>query len=409
MNHSLLRKIIGLVVVIALVGALVYSFLPKPVEVDLAKVERGSLRVTVDEDGKTRIRERYVVSSPLAGELLRIVLEAGDTVTAGETLLATIEPADPSLLDPRTLQEVGARVRAKEAAVLRAAAELERTRSALELAESNLAIERELFDNRSISAQELDGYEATYEIRSAEFRAARYTQEISQFELEQAKAALVRSQPPDNGNSEDWRFLIHAPTDGAVLRIFEESASVVTAGTPLLELGDPLDLEVEVDVLSSDAVKIQPGAMVWFEQWGGDEPLPGRVRVVEPSAFTKISALGVEEQRVNVIIDLLAPRDDRLSLGDAFRVEARIVVWESEDVLKVPTSALFRHQDQWALFLIENERAVLHAVRIGHLNGLFAEVLEGISEGDEIVLHPSDRVDNDTRIRRRSANGSRKS
>ena len=333
------RKFWIIIALLAGTGLLVLAFRPQPIGVDLAPVARGPLRVTVDEDGKTRIKERYVVSSPLAGRLLRIEMEPGDEVARGSSLLAVLEPRDPTLLDARELAAASARVRAQQAALERAKAEVERTRAAMEFAESDLARSRKAIERRVISQEGIERATLFHRQAQESFRAARFTEDMAQYELELAQAALVVAEGDDQNQQQDAHFEIYSPIDGRVLRVLQESSTIVNAGAELLEVGDPTDLEIEVDVLSSDAVKIPPGARVSLEQWGGPEPLQGKVLLVEPSAFTKISALGVEEQRVNVIIKLDEPYAKRPSLGDAFRVEARIVIWESSHVLNVPTSA----------------------------------------------------------------------
>ncbi len=344
--RNLGSKFFVLIVLALVVGGLGFAFWPEPVDVDLAKVERGSLQVTVDEDGKTRIREKYVVSAPLVGRLLRINMEAGDPVVAGKTLLATIEPRDPDLLDARAVAQAEARVKASEATLKKMEPMFEEVRAAQAFAEAELTRARKAAVSNAVSKSELENAEYVFRQKSEEMRSTRIQEEIARFELEQAEAALLRTKPREddavgstaNGNG-GWTFTIYSPINGRVLRVLQESAAVVNAGTPLLELGDPLDLEVEVDVLSRDAVKIHPGARVLLEHWGGEKPLVGRVRLVEPSGFTKISTLGVEEQRVNVIVDFVDPPDARTALGDGFRVEARVVIDEAKDVLKVPTSA----------------------------------------------------------------------
>jgi HlyD family secretion protein len=397
-----MKRKLWLAVASALVlGLLALAFRPRPVDVDLAPVVRGSLRVTVDEDGKTRIKERYVVSSPLAGRLLRIDLEPGDAVTRGSSLLAVLEPRDPTLLDARELASAQARVRAQEAALDRARAEVERTRASMEFSESDLARARQAAERNVISKEELERA-VLFDRQSQEsFRAARFAEDMARYELELAQAALLVAQGKEAENTQDSHFEIYSPINGRVLRVFQESTTVVNAGAELLEVGDPTDLEVEVDVLSSDAVKIRPNARVVLEQWGGSEPLEGKVLLVEPSAFTKISALGVEEQRVNVIIELVTPPEDRGSLGDAFRVEARIVIWEGEQILKVPTSALFRAGQEWTVFVTNGKRVLLRPVDIGQRNDLEAEVLSGLSEGDRVVVHPSDKLQDGVRIEER--------
>ena len=401
-------KLFVLLLVALVVGGLGYAFWPEPAEVDLAQVERGPLQVTVDEDGKTRIREKYVVSAPLVGRLLRIDMEAGDRVVAGQTLLATIEPRDPDLLDARAVAQAEARVKAAAATLKKMEPTLEDVRAAQALAEAELTRARKAAVGNAISKSELENTEYVFRQKSEELRSTRIQEEIARFELEQAEAALLRTRPRDaaaidgtsNGNG-GWTFTIYSPIDGSVLRVFQESAAVVNAGTPLLELGNPLDLEAEVDVLSRDAVKIHPGARVLLEHWGGDKVLQGRVRLVEPSGFTKISTLGVEEQRVNVIVDFVDPPEARATLGDGFRVEARIVIDEADDVLKVPTSALFRIGKQSAVFQAVDGVVHQQIVKLGRQNGLEAEVLDGLSVGDQVVIHPSDQVEDGVHVRQR--------
>ncbi|MGI9430153.1 MAG: efflux RND transporter periplasmic adaptor subunit [Bythopirellula sp.] len=405
----LLRRLITILFVLGVVGAIVYGLIPAPIEVDLATLQRGSIRVTVDQDGKTRIREKYVVSAPLAGRLLRIELEPGDEVSAGDTLLASIEPRDPELLDARSIAQAEARVNAAETAVQKMEPMLEEVRAAQEFAESELQRVREAQAKspQSVSVSEVESKLMAYRTRTALLRTTRHNQEIAKFELDQARAALIRSRPQEgvaeaessNGNS--WNFTIRSPIDGRVLRVLQESTAVVSSGTSLLELGDPTDLEVEIDVLSRDAVKIKPGAAVLLEHWGGETTLNGRVRLVEPSAFTKVSTLGVEEQRVNAIVDLVDPPQERTALGDGFRVEARIIVAEAKDVLKTPTSALFRVGADWAVFRVTGGVAQQTLVELGMQNGLEAEVIDGLSAGDQVVVHPGDDVADRVAVRAR--------
>ncbi|MCH5375355.1 MAG: HlyD family efflux transporter periplasmic adaptor subunit, partial [Planctomycetes bacterium] len=300
----LFRTLMLLAVLGAVAGGLVWSFWPQPLAVELATIGRGPLRVTVDEDGKTRIRERYVVSTPLAGRLLRIDLDAGDPVLSGTTRLATIEPSDPEILDARELAQAEAKVEAAEAALARVEPTVERAKAQWEYAENELARMRKLAAKSNVSDQELDQAEMLERTSQQDLRSARFAQDVAKFELEMAKAALIRARPAESSPADPHGFEIYSPITGRVLRLLQESETVVPAGAPLLELGDPSDLEVEVDVLSTDAVKIARGTKALLEQWGGDRPLEATVRLVEPAAFTKISALGVEEQRVNVILDL---------------------------------------------------------------------------------------------------------
>lgn len=441
--RNLGSKLFVVAIAVIIVAGLGYAFLPQPVEVDLVKVERGTVRVTVDQEGKTRIHDKYVVSAPLSGRILRITMRPGDKVEAGKTLLTMIEPRDPELLDTRSIAQAEARVKAAEATLRQAEPELAKARAGQAFAESELKRMRQAFRGKGVTESDVESAEMLDRQRSEELRSAKVSEEIAKFELEQARAALLRSRPrPEdiedteranttgnppksdpvaelsgNGNLDGndldaaetknaddngWNFPIYSPIDGRVLRVFQESAAVVTPGTPLVEVGDPSnDLEVEIDVLSRDAVKIHPGDTVLLEHWGGEAPLRARVRVVEPSGFTKISTLGVEEQRVWVIADFVDPPEKRPTLGDAFRVEARVIIDEAQNVLKIPTSALFRVGADPAVFLVENRVAHQHKVKVGRQNGLEAEILEGLSEGDLVVLHPSDQIQDDVKIRQR--------
>lgn len=393
------QRLLLLGALLALAAGLIYAFVPRAIPVDVAPVTRGPLQVTVNEDGKTRIKERYVVSTPLGGRLQRIALKAGDTVTRGATSLTVIEPTDPELLDPRALAQAEARVKLADAACRQAVPLLERARTAWEFAGTELQRARALYEDKTLSHQELDQAEQKERTTAEELKAAQFALQIADYELEQARAALLHTRPSSLPPDPDsWQLPVLAPINGRVLRVFQESSTIVPAGARLMELGDPADLEVEIDVLSTDAVKIRPGNKVFLEHWGGDASLLGRVRLVEPSGFLKISALGVEEQRVNVIVDFTDPLEKRPTLGDAFRVEARIVIWENEDILKLPVGALFREGDDWAVFVVTGHRAKLQRITIGERNDLEAEVLDGLTPGDRVVVHPSDKVQNDCRV-----------
>lgn len=397
-----LRRMAVLAVAAGVVALIVVALLPKPVGVDLATIQRGQLQVTVDEDGQTRIKDRYVVSTPLSGRLLRIGLDVGDSVLAGESVLARIQPTDPELLDPRAVAQAQARVKSAQARLAQAQTQLEKANVTYQYAESEFARANRLADRGAITPSELEERRLAMKAAEQDVESARFAINIAKFEGELEQAALLRTQnsSEDSGGDgdENGQFLIRAPISGRVLKLFQESATIATPGMELVEVGDPLDLEVVVDVLSSDAVRIEPGAAARLEQWGGDAPLNARVRLVEPSGFTKISALGVEEQRVNVILDLEDPPEQRSTLGDGFRVEARIVVWEQPDVLKVPTSALFRSAGEWAVFVIEQGRARLRTIEIGRQNDLEAQVLRGLDEGEQIVTHPGDKLNDGVQV-----------
>jgi HlyD family secretion protein len=396
------RQLLLAVFVLLLAGALGYGFMPRPAPVDVVRVAAGPLRVTVDEDGRTRIKERYVISAPIGGQLRRIELHPGDAVKAGVTLLASIDPVEPTLLDARTRAQLEARLRAAEAQVDLAGPRVERARAADELARSEYARITQLADQQAVARQELDRAREAARMAAEDVKMADYSRRIAGFELEQARAALLRSTPGPRPEDCIGEMKILAPVDGRVLRVFHEDAAVVQPAARLLEIGDPAQLEAEIDVLSSDAVRIEPGARVRFEHWGGSTPLEGRVRVIEPAGFLKISALGVEEQRVNVIVDFVTPPAERRTLGDAYRVEARIVVWESDRVLKAPVGALFRHQGAWAVFAVRDGRARLTPVQVGHSDGREMEIAGGLAEGDEVVVHASDKVSDGVRVAVRS-------
>jgi len=368
---------------------------PEAHEVDVAPVERGTLQVTVDDEGETRVRDRFVVSAPVAGRLLRIELEPGDPVRRGDAV-ATLSPAPPALLDARTRAQAQAAVEAAQGALGRALAERDRAKVMRDRARSELQRHRALAPSGVVSAEVLEMRET--EARAAEeaLRAAAFAVASAEGELERARAVLLQT----SGSGPARAIVLHSPVDGLVLKRLRESEAVVPPGEPLLELGNRNDLEIVSDLLSVDAVKVRAGHPVLIEQWGGERALRGRVRRVEPSGFLKISALGVEEQRVNVIVDF----DDAAqaqALGDGYRVEVRVVVWEGGDVVKAPTSSLFRQGDRWAVFVADGSRARLRTVEVGQRNGLEAQILSGVQAGERVIVHPSDTIKHNGRIRPR--------
>lgn len=395
-----LRWFTAAALVVAMIAAVLFAIRPAPVQVESAEVKVGVMRVGVDEEGRTRIRERYIVSSPLEGRLRRITLDPGDQVVSDESTIAVIEPTDPSLLDARALAEAQARVRAAEAAVRRTEANLDGAQAAFEFAQTNLRRVSDAYENAAANERELEEARLLFRTSREDERAAEFAMEIAQFELEQAQSALLWTSA-DDGAPED-SLVIRSPITGEVLRVFQESVAVVTPGTDLVELGDRSDLEIVIDVLSNDAVKINPGDRVIINHWGGEEALEAVVRLVEPSAFTKISALGIEEQRVNVIADFVSSPEARASLGDGYRIEASIVIWEQDDVLYAPSSALFRDGDRWAAFVIDDGRARLRHVSIGRRNARSTEIGQGLQSGEWVILHPSDRINDGARVSKRS-------
>lgn len=384
------RKLLPWTLGVLLLGLIVAGLWPKPVPVETASVKRGPLIVSVFEEGKTRIRHRYVVSPPVAGYLRRVPLRAGAALEAGKTVLAVIEPQISSFLDPRTQAQAEARLQGVETAKQLRQAELDRASSLLDLAQKDFARADSLIQTKAISTQQWDTAKNLVEVRTRERNVAEFALRVADFEIAQAKAALLQSQPLTEEGGKPIEIL--SPVTGYVLNVNEESARVVTPGLALMEVGDPRDLEAEIELLSSDAVGVQPGAEVSIEQWGDDTPLRGRVTLVERGGFTKFSALGVEEQRVKVRVDFLDPFPPGKELGDRYRVEARIVTWQSADVLQVPAGALFRRGNRWMAFIVRDGKAALREVEIAHHNGVAAEVLGGLAENDEVILHPPDSI-----------------
>jgi HlyD family secretion protein len=386
------RWLIVAAVVLAATAGLLWLLRPAPLRVELGPVERGLLEVTVDEEGRTRVRQRFVVAAPVSGRLYRIALDEGDAVEAG----AVVARVDPAPLDPRSLAQAEARLESAMASRREAEARVVQARATLAQAERELRRARTLAKAGTISDQDREQAELTRISRAQELDAARQSADAAAHEVEAARAVLLAAggRSRDEGK-EGSPVEVHAPAAGRVLRVLEESERVVAVGTPLVEIGDPGDLEIVVDVLSADAVRILPGAEMRLEAWGGERTLRGLVRLVEPSGFTKISALGVEEQRVNVIGDFVDPPG---ALGDGYRLEARIVVWRGEGVLRAPASALFRRGEGWSVFLAEDGRAWLRAVEVGQRAADAVEILGGLEAGGRVILHPTDRVADGVRI-----------
>lgn len=371
--------------VAVLAGLIVLGFWPKPVPVETAPVERGTIQAAVSEEGKTRIVQRYTVSAPVPGQLRRIPFKAGAIVQAGETVLAIIDPPAPAMLDARTRALAEARAET-------ARANLARAKAARHFAASELKRVETLHAEKAVSVQELEQAQwretaAAKELAAAESALREAEAELAEFAMAESGAARLPVE-------------IRSPVSGQVLRVFEESSRAVAAGTPLLEIGDPREIEVVIEVLSRDGAAIRRGARVQLHQWGGPQPLEAVVRLVEPSAFTKVSALGVEEQRVNAIADIVTPPEQRPGLGDAFRVEARIVMQERTNTLKAASGALFRKEGGWAAFVVQEGRAKLRKVSIGLASGAETEIAGGLQEGEILVLYPGDRVRDGQRVAR---------
>lgn len=386
------RLIAAVAIVVAILAVAVW---PSATDVEVSKVVRGPMQVTIDEEGETRVRERFVVSAPVMGRVERIELEPGDRVVRGKTVVARLTAAAAPLIDPRSQSELSASVAAAGAAVGQAQAERARAVTALTRARSTLRRLETLATAGAISGDELEA--AQTQLKSAEeaVRAAEFTVARAEHELQLARARLSPSSP--GGRTVE----VVAPVDGVVLKRLRESASVVPVGEPLLEIGDPGSLEIVSDLLSTDAVRVSRGDAVLVEQWGGSELLNGRVRRVEPSGFMKVSALGVEEQRVNIVVDF-ADEAEVGRLGDGYRVEVRVVIWRHDSALKVAVGSLFRRGDDWAVFVVDRDRVRRQLVTLGERNDWEAEVLKGLAEGQTVVLHPPDTLAEDARVRVRT-------
>lgn len=384
------------------VVGLFLAFRPRAVVVDVITIDRGPLAITVAEEGETRVHDVYVLSAPVAGHMRRVDLHVGDTVTALETVVARIQPIDPAFLDSRSAAQAEADLRAAESARALALAEVEQAKAEVEFAEREHERANRLIKNGTISERELDLAERNIDTARAALSTAIAALDVRNYEVERARATLV-SPTQANASAADCDCVsIRSPVNGQILRLMEQSETVVSAGAPLVEIGNSRNLEIVVDLLSADAVRVETGQRVIIERWGGDSALEGRVRLVEPFGFTKVSALGIEEQRVNVIIDLVSDEADWMRLAHGYQVDVRIVLWENDNVLTVPLLALFRDGDRWAVFVDTNGRAERRHVEIGRRNSLDAEVIKGLEAGDRVVLHPSDRVVASVRIAERA-------
>lgn len=382
-------------VIVACAGLVAVAMWPERSGVEVAAVVRGSMQVTIDEDGVTRVRNRFIVSAPVAGRLQRLELEPGDSVKKGTTV-ARLQPADAPLLDARTRTELMAQVNAAEDAVRQATAERDRARATLDRARTLLQRQHALVAAGATARDDVDAAASTTMNAQAAVQAADAAVDRLGHDLELARARLAPALPSARA-ARTPRFIdVPAPCDGVVLRLVHESEALVAAGEPLLELANSADLEVVADVLSTDAVKIASGQKVLIEGWGGPESLQGEVRRVEPGGFVKLSALGIEEQRVNVVIALAS--GPQPALGDGYRVAVRIVVWTAGDVVKAPLSSLFRRGADWNVFVVRQGRLQLRTVRISHRNDDAAEIVSGLEPGDSVVLHPPDTLADGARV-----------
>lgn len=380
---------------LAAAAGIAWLLMPKPVPVETAAVSKGRFVASVDEDGKTRIRQRYVVAAPLAGRLTRVTLKAGDKVAADDAVAAILPPPAP-LLDPRSRREAEERLGTAEAALERSKATVERAQAQAGQARIDLDRTRTLAASGSSTVQALERAELAQRLADRDLRAAEFQAHAADHELAQARALLGRYKDGADGPTELWSLT--APVSGVVLRVAQESETVVQSGMPLMEIGDPRDLEIVTDVLSTDAVEIRPGADVTIEHWGGPGTLSGRVRRIEPAAFTKVSTLGVEEQRVNVLIDVLSPQQQWTGLGDGYQVDTRITVFVRDDIEIIPAGALFRRGDSWSVYVAEGGRAQLRTIDLVRRSGGLAAVGKGLTTGERVIVYPGDQISPGVRV-----------
>ena len=394
-----LRNMIWPVVFLAIIAALFFwAFQPQPVPVDIAEISTGTLEVTIDEEGVTRIREIYAVSAPVPGRMLRSPLEVGDVVEGGKTIVAIIEPEAPPFLDARARQAAEAGVSGAQAGLSLARAERGRVQAELDYWRAEHDRAAVLARRNTISAQALDRARMEMEIRRANLATAEANIGVREQEFNRAQAALIGPEELPSEQPSNCCVNVAAPTSGSVLRILTESQQVIAPGQPLVEIGDPHDLEIVTDLLSRDAVKVAPDMIAAIERWGGDVPLKARVTRVDPAGFMKVSALGIDEQRVNVVLEIESPPRDWSGLGHDYRVFVRIRAWAADDIPLVPLGARFRTGDEWTVYRAVDGTAMLTPVTIGRHNSRTAQILEGLEIGDGVILHPSDRIGDGARI-----------
>jgi HlyD family secretion protein len=411
--RSIWAKRVGWMIVASagLLGLIWFAW-PQPVPVDLAVAARGPMEVTVDDDGKTNVRHIYTVSAPISGKVLRISqrpgdpgpsLHVGDQVAADETVVAVMQPTTPNFNDVRSREEAQASVTAADASVKQAESEVRRLEAAVAFYRTELTRAETLARTQSVSAQALDKAKFDAETNEAALMSAKAQVEVWKGVRASLAARLIEPSATARPANPACCIEVRAPVTGRVLKVVQQSEAVIQTGTPLIEIGDPLDLEVIADLLSTDAVQISIGAAVRIDGWGGP-PIRGRVTRVDPAGFLKISALGIEEQRVRVTIGLADPPETWSRLGHDYRVIVHVTVWNTDDALTVPLGSLFRQGDEWAVFTVQNGRPHTTTVQVGHRNQRVAEVLAGLSKGDQIVLHPSDRIADGVRIMQRASN-----
>lgn len=387
------------IIAVMIIGLLVWGYWPQAIMVEIATAKHAPLTITIEEEGRTRVIDRYIISAPVDGVACRVQLNVGDPVEKDQVLLG-ITPLESQVLDPRSRAQAQAQVKAARSALHAAEEQANSALASSQFADTELNRLRPLADKQIISREAFDKVTTEAQTAAAAKRSANFNVEVARYELQAAKTVLeyTAGKTADKGDETAERVPVRAPITGRILKLIRECEGPVRTGEPLLEVGDPSALEVEVDVLSADAVKIKPGMEVLFDRWGGDHPLQGIVRIIEPVGFTKVSALGVEEQRVLIISDFSSPAKQWQRLGDGYRVEAQFILWHEENTLQVPASSLFRYQDGWAVFVVEENTAKRRAIKVGQRNGLIAQILDGIKAGETVINHPSDQVEDGVRV-----------
>ena len=392
------RVMFGVIALVVL-AAIFWTLRTPPLEVDAARVLEAPLTVTINDEGETRVRDMFVVAAPINGRLLRVDLDAGDPVIAGSTIVARIMPSQPDFLNPRSDAETRAQIQALQANVRSSASRITQADADRKLAAANFDRIDALFQRGFATRTAHDAARAARDASAARLAEARGAKDAAHSELQAARARLIGPSGTGSGKILE----IRAPESGSVLRLIHESETPIAAGTPIVEIGNPVAIEIVTDLLSSDAVKIKPGSNVLIDNWGGEQPLAGKVLRIEPFGFTKISALGVEEQRVNVILEFTDPEKARERLGHGYRVIVRIIEWSDDKVLQVPISALFRDKGQWSVFVVRNSEAKLVRVKVGRMNDEHAQILEGLEADQSVILHPSEKIENETAVKLRQS------
>lgn len=395
------KMVLKILLAIALVAALIFAFMPEPIKVDLSPIKRQDVVVTIEGEGKTRIHDIYIVSAPIEGRVTRIQSEAGDHVTAGKTVIANMHPANPRFLDRRSETQAKADVEGARAARALANARVKQVKANLDFDLADFKRTQELYKTNTVSKANLERAELRLKTLRAELETAESNLQVMQSRLEAAQARLL--QPSDvsqdkASNASDCQICIYSPVDGQLLKVIHKNESVVSVGTPLVEVGNAEDLEVVIELLSTNAVQVEVGDRAFITRWGGKENINAEVKLIEPAGFTKISALGVEEQRVNIVLRFTDSIDKWKSLGHAFRVEAEIIIDQVDNVVTVPINALFRENEQWSVFKVVDGLAQLTRVEIGLRNEQLAEVVSGLYEGDSIIIHPGNDVSDKVKV-----------